>query len=285
MPSKETENSNIASELQPAEEQTSSAIDAAVEAVSKAAGENEDTPIEEQEEEEVAVVIDTKKDDDESKNEVYNAILQVQDSEDKTKDEAEAAAAAAIADAAKDEVDESEEPPKKKQKVAEKSEDKKEEETAAAAAAIVAPEEEEEEQQKEETKTTAEPPVVSDPKEHVIERAVQRKESHKEVERRRRETINTAINELRELCADQLQTVAKPINGATATSATTTSQVTHSKSEVLNAACSYIKDLQNKLKALEMDFENFKSLSKVEMNSVVSAKDALEEALANEKKN
>lgn len=283
MPSKETENSNIASELQPAEEQTSSAIDAAVEAVSKAAGENEDTPIEEQEEEEVAVVIDTKKDDDESKNEVYNAILQVQDSEDKTKDEAEAAAAAVIADAAKDEVDESEEPPKKKQKVAEDSEDKKEEETAAAAAtaAIVAPEEE----QKEETKTTAEPQVVSAPKEHVIERAVQRKESHKEVERRRRETINTAINELRELCADQLQTIAKPINGATATSATTTSQVTHSKSEVLNAACSYIKDLQNKLKALEMDFENFKSLSKVEMNNVVSAKDALEEALANEKKN
>ncbi|KAL6927342.1 hypothetical protein ACO0SA_003640 [Hanseniaspora valbyensis] len=284
MPSKETENSNIASELQPAEEQTASAIDAAVEAVSKADGENEATPIEAQEEEEeaVAVVIDTKKDDDENKNEVYDAILQVQDSEDKTKDEAEAAAAAVIADAAKDEVDESEEPPKKKQKVAEDSEDKKEEETAAAAtAAIVAPEEE----QKEETKTTAEPQVVSAPKEHVIERAVQRKESHKEVERRRRETINTAINELRELCADQLQTVAKPINGATATSATTTSQVTHSKSEVLNAACSYIKDLQNKLKALEMDFENFKSLSKVEMNNVVSAKDALEEALANEKKN
>lgn len=250
MPSKEIENSNIAAELQPTDDQAASAIDAAVEVsqrhladaltggVGKSLKEDEES-----------------KDAEKQQNEVLSAILQAHDGEEQSKDEAEAeaAAAAAIADATKEDGDD-DEPAKKKQKVS--SGDKKD-------------------------KDFDETPVVGAQREQFAERAVQRKESHKEVERRRRETINTAINELRDLCSGQLH-APKPANGGAATSA---SQVTHSKSEVLNAACNYIKELKNKLSALDMDFENYKSVSRVEMNNVTSAKDALEEALANEKKN
>lgn len=252
MPSKEIENSNIAAELQPTDDQAALAIDAAVEVgqshLADSLTGDEEKRLKEDED---------SKDAEKQDNEVLSAILQAHDGEEQSKDEAEAeaAAAAAIADATKEEGDDSDEPAKKKQKVSSAG-DKKDNDFDV-------------------------PPVVGAQREQFVERAVQRKESHKEVERRRRETINTAINELRDLCSGQLHAVSKPANGAPATA----SQVTHSKSEVLNAACNYIKELKNKLSALDMDFENYKSVSRVEMNNVTSAKDALEEALANEKKN
>ncbi|XBW38206.1 hypothetical protein QEN19_003797 [Hanseniaspora menglaensis] len=175
--------------------------------------------------------------------EVLSAILQVQ--EDKNNDDdAVAAAAAVMVDAAKEEDEEEEGPSRKKQKLSSKD-------------------------------------VENNTRNESFggEKAVQRKESHKEVERRRRETINTAINELRDLCSAHLGDGSK--NG---TQSTTASQMNHSKSEVLNAACNYIKDLKNKLAASEMDFENFKSVSRVEISSVTSEKDALQEALAQGKK-
>ena len=107
----------------------------------------------------------------------------------------------------------------------------------------------------------------------------QRKESHKEVERRRRETINVAINELKELCGEYLIQVNKAGFPHTATG-----HIHFSKSEILNAACGYIKNLKEKIKAVEADFDNYRYASKAGLKSLTTANEALEDALNNEKK-
>lgn len=119
----------------------------------------------------------------------------------------------------------------------------------------------------------AEKTEITEPK------VTQRKESHKEVERRRRETINVAINELKELCGDYLIQVNKA-----GFPHSVTGQIHFSKSEILNAACGYIKNLKEKIKAVEADFDNYRYASKAELKNVTTANEALEDALKNEKK-
>ena len=118
-----------------------------------------------------------------------------------------------------------------------------------------------------------------DKNEIVGPKLTQRKESHKEVERRRRETINVAINELKDLCGEYLIQVNKSGFPHSATG-----HIHFSKSEILNAACGYIKNLKEKIKAVEADFDNYRYASKAELKNVTTANEALEDALNNEKK-
>lgn len=166
-----------------------------------------------------------------------------------------------------------------------KDDDKKEEKTDAEQALIKDIIENEEPAAKKQKTEEA-----GDEKEDVIEapaekadaaepKITQRKESHKEVERRRRETINVAINELKELCGDYLIQVNKSGFPHSATG-----HIHFSKSEILNAACGYIKNLKEKIKAVEADFDNYRYASKAELKNVTTANEALEDALKNEKK-
>ncbi|KAL6935453.1 uncharacterized protein HGUI_00109 [Hanseniaspora guilliermondii] len=171
--------------------------------------------------------------------------------EDKeNKDEAKTDAEQALIKDIIDNNESKEEPPAKKQKTEEAADEKED--------VIEAP---------------AEKTEIVEPK------LTQRKESHKEVERRRRETINVAINELKELCGDYLIQVNKSGFPHSATG-----HIHFSKSEILNAACGYIKNLKEKIKAVEADFDNYRYASKAELKNVTTANEALEDALKNEKK-